>query len=211
MSEAQTPVGRKSWIGWAIGAAVVVGLAGVLYVTFSASIKPDDGRPRPATVAELEKLAVGQLKGMTVPAGTAPPPQTAVNGPDGQPVRFGPSDAVTVVNLWATWCAPCVTEMPSLARLQQAYPNGEVRVVPVSVDGDNKLEAAKAFIAQNTPLPFHHSPNAEFAWAVNATSFPTTIILDRRGVERARLGAPAEWDSADAKAVIDRLLVEPKS
>jgi hypothetical protein len=64
---------------------------------------------------------------------------------------------VLVVNLWATWCPPCKTEMPSLARLQAAYPEQRVRVIAVSIDGERKLNEARAFIAANAPLTFHHS------------------------------------------------------
>ena len=116
---------------------------------------------------------------------------------------------VVLIDFWATWCPPCVTEMPSLARLQAARPEA-VRVVPVSIDGPNKLEVAKAFIAQKSaPLAFHHSTNAALAWALNAKAFPTTVIYDKAGFERARMNRPAEWDAPEVRALLDRLAAEP--
>jgi thiol-disulfide isomerase/thioredoxin len=116
---------------------------------------------------------------------------------------------VLVVNLWATWCPPCKTEMPSLARLQAAYPDRRVRVVAVSIDGPKKLDEARAFIRANAPLEFHHSADAALAWALNAKAFPTTVIYDRQGFERARLSRPLEWDGPEARKLLDRLAADP--
>jgi thiol-disulfide isomerase/thioredoxin len=189
---------------------LAVGVAGVLYVTGAASIKPDDGSPKPVAQKEVEVFAKGQLARLETPPARRPAPSTSFTGPDGAPVKLsGFEGQVTVVNLWATWCPPCVTEMPSLARLQQAYPNGAVRVAAVSIDGPNKLDAAKAFIGQNAPLEFYHSPEAALAWALEAKGFPTTVILDKQGFERARLSRPAEWDSPEVRALLDRLAADP--
>lgn len=198
------------WMGRAMAATLAVGIGWSLYVTFAASLKPDDGRPRPVAQTELERLATGTLAPLEVPPVKRPAPSTSFTGPNGAATTLaGFRGQVAVVNLWATWCPPCKTEMPSLARLQAAYPNGNVRVVAVSIDGERKLGEARAFIAENAPLAFHHSGDAALAWAVNAKAFPTTIIYDRQGFERARMPAPLEWDSPEVKALLDRLAAEP--
>jgi thiol-disulfide isomerase/thioredoxin len=116
---------------------------------------------------------------------------------------------VVVANLWATWCAPCIKEMPTLARLQQAYAGRPVAVVPISLDSEKDLAKAKAFIAKHPPLEFRRAPlNAAFEMQPPAPGLPTTLILDRQGRERARLPAEADWSSPAARKLIDRILAE---
>jgi thiol-disulfide isomerase/thioredoxin len=202
--------GRGGWLGRAMVAVLAVGAAAVLYVIGSASIKPDDGHPEPLSQSAVSDFARGELARLQTPPVKRPPPETAFTGPDGAPVTLAAfKGRVTVVNLWATWCPPCVTEMPSLARLQQAYPDGDVQVVPVSIDGPRQLEKARAFIGENAPLRFHHSAEAAIVGPIAAKGFPTTIIYDKAGFERARLERPAEWDSPEVKRLLDRLLADP--
>jgi thiol-disulfide isomerase/thioredoxin len=210
MNEAATSSGGADrWLRRGLLAALAVGVGGVLYFVGASSIKPDDGVPKPVAAREIQSFAKGQLAGLETTDLRRPAPDTPMIGPDDRPVRLADyKGEVLVVNLWATWCAPCKTEMPSLARLQSSLPAG-VQVLPVSVDSAAKLADAKAFIGQNTPLPFHHSPDAALAWALEAKGFPTTIIYDKRGFERARLSKAAEWDAPEARALLQRLAAEP--
>jgi thiol-disulfide isomerase/thioredoxin len=117
---------------------------------------------------------------------------------------------VTVVNLWANWCAPCKAEIPSLAKLAEAYKGKDLAVVPISVGKGKDEEAGRAFIARNAPLPFYSEPAYKLVYAFKppVEDMPTTVIYDRRGVERARLVAGADWSSPQARAVVDYLLAE---
>jgi thiol-disulfide isomerase/thioredoxin len=161
----------------------------------------------------LKPLATG---GMSKLVATDPPiaaPDAPFEGPDGKPMKVADlKGKVVLVNLWATWCAPCVKEMPTLARLQAAYAGKPVAIVPVSIDRAGDVEKAKAFIAKHPPLKFHH---ADLEWTFKldppAQGFPTTIILDKQGRERARLAGDADWTSPPAHAVIERLLTEPSA
>lgn len=207
--EAEVSDGKRGrWLGWATIALVGIGAAVTLYVIAASSIKPDDGRPKPATQNELAGFARGGLAKLETPPVPRLAPATAFTGPDGRPTTLAAyRGKVTVVNLWATWCTPCVTEMPTLARLQRAAP--EVSVVAVSIDGPKDVEKARGFMAGNAPLAFHHSPEAALAWALEAKGFPTTVIYDRAGRERARLSGPAEWDGPEVRALLARLEAEP--
>ena len=202
MSGAEPPAERRGGglLRLALWAVIAVGAAAVLYVMVASSIKPGAGQG-------LERFARGGMEKLGVPEAPGRIPTVAIQDESGRPVRLSelPGEVV-VVNLWATWCAPCVAEMPTLAALQRAYP-GRVTVVPVSMDVASKTGEAKAFIAKHPPLRFHHDPT----WAVSAAAkaragLPTTIIYGEDGVERARVVGIAEWDSREARALFDALL-----
>ena len=181
----------------------LIGVAAVLYVIAAAVIQPGGQ-------TSLRALAHGGMATLRVAATGAPPPKTPVLDPRGRPVRLASLKApVVMVNLWATWCAPCVREMPTLARLQAAYP-GRLLVVPVSMDKAEDREKARAFIADHPPLAFYQDPRYALAFALSppAEGFPTTVIYDRTGRERARLSGDADWNGPDARAVVEALLTE---
>jgi thiol-disulfide isomerase/thioredoxin len=112
-----------------------------------------------------------------------------------------------VLNFWATWCAPCRHEMPSLDRLQAAMP--DVAVLPVAT-GRNSVEAIRKFYgeADVQALPVLRDPKSELARHMGVMGLPVTVILNPDGQEVARLIGDAEWDSADAKAMMAALMAK---
>ena len=110
-----------------------------------------------------------------------------------------------VLNFWATWCAPCREEMPSLLRLQQAMP--ELVVLPVAT-GRNAVEGIQRFYdeAGVSALPVLRDPKSEFARAMAVMGLPVTVILNPDGAEVARLIGDAHWDSENAQAVLAALM-----
>ncbi len=189
---------RRSGLGLAIVALGALGVAAVLYVVFASSLRPGD--------PGLRQYARGSLARLETGADQTAAPAASFQDPQGRPVRIAalPGE-VKVVNLWATWCAPCITEMPTLAALQKAYP-GRVSVTPISIDRPADAERARLFIAKHTPLAFHHDPNFALAGALKVQGLPATIIYDAQGRERARLHGSAEWDSPEARKLVDALL-----
>ena len=111
---------------------------------------------------------------------------------------------VILVNFWATWCAPCRREMPSLDRLQAAMP--EIAVVPVAT-GRNAVPGIERFFAEAgvTGLPILRDPTSTLARGMGVMGLPVTVILNPEGQEVARLIGDAEWDSASAKAILAAL------
>jgi len=90
---------------------------------------------------------------------------------------------VVVVNVWATWCPPCVVETPGFVDLSREF-EGDVRFLGVSVDGD--LEAVRAFVAKHdVPYPILVGPNRAGP-PLDAPLLPTTVVIDRRGRVRLR-------------------------
>lgn len=114
---------------------------------------------------------------------------------------------VVLLNLWATWCAPCRKEMPSLDRLQAELGSDTFEVVAVSVDKTG-IEGAKKFLEQIkvSKLGVFADPNIKLGTELKAIGMPATVLIDRQGREVGRLVGPAEWDSADAKRLIKAIL-----
>jgi thiol-disulfide isomerase/thioredoxin len=190
---------RRGLLAYAIWGAALIGAAVAVYVIATLLFKP---------AGDLKSLAHGQMANLQVSAKQSPPPTSPVIDPAGHTITLADLKApVLVVNLWATWCAPCVKEMPTLAQLQAAYP-GQVKVAPVSMDVLHDREKARAFIAEHPPLDFYQDPKYALAFALDppAEGFPTTVIYDAKGHERARLSGGADWSGPDAHAVIDALL-----
>lgn len=112
-----------------------------------------------------------------------------------------------VLNFWATWCAPCRKEMPSLERLAASQTETGVAVVTVAT-GRNPPPAIKRFFDEIgvENLPVILDPKSALARKMGVLGLPLTVILNPEGQEVARLIGDAEWDSADAYAMIEALL-----
>jgi thiol-disulfide isomerase/thioredoxin len=193
---------KRGLLTYALWSVALIGAAAVLYVMAAAVIKPGGGP------VDLKTLAHGEMAKLVVSPKALPPPDTPVLDPDGKTIKLADlKGQVMVVNLWATWCAPCVKEMPTLAKLQAAYP-GRIKVVAVSMDRAEDREKARTFIAEHGPLAFYQDPKYAMAFALDppAEGFPTTLIYDAKGAERARLSGAADWNSPDARAVVEALM-----
>lgn len=105
---------------------------------------------------------------------------------------------VVVLNLWATWCAPCRKEMPSLDRLQAELGGDDLEVVALAVDrGD--ISKITGFYEELglTNLTIYHDPTAKAGRTLRAPGLPTTLVIDREGNEIGRVLGDAEWDGDD--------------
>ncbi len=109
---------------------------------------------------------------------------------------------VILLNLWATWCAPCRKEMPALDRLQAEMGSDKFEVVALSVDRGG-IEASKKFLDQVKveKLKVYVDSSARASSTLKAVGLPTTLLI-KNGREIGRLVGPAEWDSPEAKRLI---------
>lgn len=104
---------------------------------------------------------------------------------------------LVVLNLWATWCPPCVAEMPALERLHRTLAAEGLSVVAVSTDED--VQAPRRFVADHglTLLVLHDPGGREVGSAYRVTSYPETFLIDRAGLILQHVVGPAAWDSPE--------------
>jgi thiol-disulfide isomerase/thioredoxin len=112
-----------------------------------------------------------------------------------------------IVNLWATWCGPCVTEMPSLAKLADRLKDQGVVVVAISEDRGGKFVVDPFLKEHNiTNLQVYLDKTMSTGKALKeATILPMTILIDANGNEIGRVKGDRDWDSPESRAEITKL------
>jgi thiol-disulfide isomerase/thioredoxin len=135
-------------------------------------------------------------------------PDLTFNDAEGKPRRLSEwRGKAVLLNLWATWCAPCKTEMPSLDRLQAKLGGDKFTVLALNTDRTGPKEPAAFYAKQGiTHLGLYNDETAQANVTMRAEGLPLTVILNAEGREIARLLGPADWDSPEAAAKIEGLL-----
>ncbi len=186
--------------GW----LALVGLLAAVYVLFAAVSKPADSGFKVHAVGAMKKLEVLR----------DPPAQPLDHFTDASGASRSLADfrgKVILLNVWATWCAPCVEEMPTLAALQAAYQGREFEVVAISIDRADVRTRADADLAKLTggKIAFYQDPSTAIAYKIKpAVGVPISVLYARDGREIARLSGAANWSSPEARALIDAALAE---
>lgn len=148
--------------------------------------------------------------GFVMHAQPKPVPGVAFTRGHGEPLSLDDlRGKVILLNIWATWCAPCKQEMPSLDRLQAQLGGPDFEVMALSIDKDSKgLVEVKAFYSQFgiSHLRLFHDPTGTAGFTLGTVGLPTTLLLDRRGRELGRLTGKAEWDSEQALTFVRRTI-----
>ncbi len=199
--------------GIAIAGGLLAGAligGGLVYVNRDAFFKA--ATPEPAAKSELARFATGSLTRLETLKATPMAPAYVFKTREGADATFADfRGKVVVVNLWAMWCAPCRTEMPTLARLDEAYPDSELIVLPINVDATpDGLADARSFIDVHEPLPLYSDMKFQLPFELPGEGkMPQTVLLDRKGRIRASFSGEADWASPEARALVDALLAEP--
>ncbi len=111
---------------------------------------------------------------------------------------------IVVLNFWATWCPPCVDEMPSLGAMQQRMKSKGVEVVAISLDADAR--AYQNFLTEHKIDFFTIRDPQQQSNAVYGTfKFPETYIIDRNGVLRRKFIGPVDWTAPDIVDYLSKL------
>jgi peroxiredoxin len=113
---------------------------------------------------------------------------------------------VVLLNVWATWCAPCEQEMPSMERLQQELGDQGFRVVAVSVDQADATTVRDWVAERNLSFTVLHDPSGRIQQVYQTTGVPESFVLDRDGVIVKKIIGATEWDHPAQKALFRRLL-----
>ncbi|MEX1256814.1 MAG: TlpA disulfide reductase family protein [Gemmatimonadota bacterium] len=179
--------------------AYLIAAAGGLAVVIAAWLLRDNPAFRPI------------VGGSEAPAFTA-------NTLDGQPRSledFG--DKVVLLNIWATWCPPCIEELPSMQRLYEALQGEPFEIVAVSVDatlgqadpdgkiGGNVGEFVRSF---GLTFPILHDPGGEIRYTYKTTALPESFLIRRDGIVHRKVSGGTEWDTPAWIEEIRRLMDE---
>ena len=163
--------------------------------------------------AKLNNQKFGDMKKMTIANNTTSAPKTIFFDTGGKELTLNDfKGRLTLVNFWATWCAPCRKEMPSLEVLSNQIGGDTFQVVTIATMRSSE-EAVKKFFNDNNiiDLPKFRDPKGHLARASGVAALPLTILLDRNGNEISRLIGDADWAQDETiefikKAIeIDRL------
>ncbi len=196
--------------------SVILGLYLGLYVSNSALGNPGDEvcSAAKAVSTRLAPLAKGEIAAIQVQEKPKLVPDLAFTGADGSPRKLSDLRGKTVLlNLWATWCAPCRKEMPALDTLQASLGGKDFEVVAINIDTRNP-DKPKQFLSETkiTNLAYYADPSAkvyqDLKGVGKAFGMPTTLLIDAQGCELGYLAGPAEWASPDAQALVGAALVK---
>ena len=165
-----------------------------------------------AAVADIADLRVGDMRKLTVHSAPIAGSDVAFMSEDGEEMTLADLNGqYTLLNFWATWCAPCRKEMPDLAALQTLLGGEDFQVVTVAT-GRNPRPAMEAFFDEIgvDNLPLHTDSRQSFSRSMGVLGLPVTLIIDPQGDEIARLQGDADWHSDSAAAIIQALIGTPE-
>lgn len=153
----------------------------------------------------------GAMSGFVLLKERTPAPETSFTNESGNAVQMSDfRGKVVLVNFWATWCAPCIHEMPSLDRLQADLGGDDFVVVAINQDikGRKKAEPMLRDKLDLHNLDLFLDPKLKLGRAFNIQGMPATFAIDRQGRIVGAYTGPAEWDSDDAKSLVQYLIEE---
>lgn len=136
-------------------------------------------------------------------------PSTPFLNPDNQPIDWGDLQGeYMLVNFWATWCAPCVVELPSLDKLQKNYEGKGLNVIAVSLDTMRDHDFIKKFLDNRNIGTFaaHFDYAQNIQRNIKMRGIPTTYLFDPEGRLTHIFEGDAKWDSYSAQTFFNRLL-----
>jgi len=139
------------------------------------------------------------------------PPISFADGA-GQPKTLADfSGKIVLLNIWATWCAPCRKEMPTLERLHAALGGPDFEVVALSID--RSTDAIRKFFAEIgiQKRAIYRDSSAKAMRQLGVVGLPTTLLIDREGLEIGRLIGPAEWDAPEIAEFVSCVISETKA
>ena len=138
--------------------------------------------------------------------GNPAPPPIELNTIDGEPLSLASlRGKVVLVNFWATWCEPCIEEMPSMQRLRERLARRPFEILAVNhQEGRPRIRAFLDKVAVGYPIVRDTDGGVARAWKVRI--FPSSFVVDAQGIIRLQLIGGTDWTSADVAARLEPLL-----
>ena len=219
MSQSRKSLSTVALVAIAIAMGAVVGAAGIYWKaspsgnaqTDESLASADDAscKANPETLATLKPLAKGEVAAMAIRGDPVALPELGFVSEQGDVLTLADfAGQALLVNLWATWCAPCRAEMPALAELQSELGDDGFKVLAINIDtGD--VAKPKAFLDEigvaNLGLYRDASMGVFNTLKKEGLAFglPVTLLVGKDGCMLGAMNGPAEWASADAKALVE--------
>ncbi len=149
----------------------------------------------------------GREQGVKPAAVGAEAPEFRLPTPDGRLV--GLTDyrgKVVMVHFWATWCPPCVEEIPALERLYDMFKGRDFEILAVNID-EGSVGVVTSFLQKNgVSFPVLLDPQRAVPTLYGTFKFPESYIVDRQGVVRDKIIGPLDWTAPENVAALDRML-----
>ncbi|MBV8169257.1 MAG: TlpA family protein disulfide reductase [Alphaproteobacteria bacterium] len=171
------------------------------YARFAGELVGDDGAQPPRQ---------GAMKEFILPAKPEPVPALTFLDRDQKERTLAEFQGkVVLLNLWATWCEPCIREMPSLERLQATLAGRDFTVLALSQDRGGLPLVEKFYQQHGLKLDMYVDKSTTAARALKARGLPTTFLIDAEGRELGRFEGAADWDAPEAVALLRHFLPKP--
>lgn len=193
----------------AVLGAAIIGVGIYLTAPSAVNVTPEDGSaPKSGSRSGTAALNTGAVKAFVYKAAPEALEEVTFIDESEKPVKLADFKGKAVLlNVWATWCAPCRHEMPALDRLQAKLAGKPFEVVALSVDRSGAA-GSREFLdeigAKN--LKLYVDPTTRASKPLKVIGMPTTLLIDAEGREVGRLIGPAEWDTEEAVKLITSVI-----
>lgn len=186
---------RRDFLSTSVAAGAMAG--------FGTLLKPEPALAKPPVK--------GEIRGFDLAPSTRPRPDAKWTDADGKSITLADFEGkVTLVNFWATWCPPCIRELPSIDRLQASMASDDFTVVGISIDRGGKPVARRLMRRLKLKhLDLYLDRDSSAARTLGLRNMPTTFLYDRKGREVGKLAGSAEWDTRDAKRLLKYFIDNP--
>jgi thiol-disulfide isomerase/thioredoxin len=125
--------------------------------------------------------------------------------PEGQAAYLEPSRGqVSIVHFWASWCAPCLREMPELEQLAKRYPEEKLRIITIAADSHTAVRAYQEAHKLQLSVLIDQYGAALRSYRVKV--LPSSMVIDQQGQIRYRADGPVAWQGSHVKAILDALI-----